>query len=259
MDSSDPPGEKPPAAPAVVSEFVLVFAFTSFLIFAVVEMIFAFSSNSLSLLGDSFAMLVDTATYLFNGLAMRRIRATGREDVFSLAAPVCSAVVLVAAMLYILVTAAQELESPGGDDDVAVVVVLAFGLANLVVDAANCYLFLRFPDAFRAVLLFADPESLDADGGLNMRSALTHILADTWRSVACIVAASVALASPDVSGANADAVGALVVEVPILFMCCSIVKSVVVRVRGRRAGPVTLEVPGGAKSAPFVGDVAPVV
>ena len=63
-----------PAAPTPVSEKILIFAFTSFLGFAVVEMVFAFASHSLSLLGDSIAMLVDSATYLANGLALRRVR-----------------------------------------------------------------------------------------------------------------------------------------------------------------------------------------
>ena len=214
-----------PAAPTPVSEKILIFAFTSFLGFAVVEMVFAFASHSLSLLGDSIAMLVDSATYLANGLALRRVRERGGEDGYALVAPVLSAAVLTGAMVYIVIDAAQELAASGDDDDVAVTVVLAFGLANLALDGANVALFLRYPDAFRAVLAFADPESLEADGGLNIRSALTHVLADTWRSVACVVAAAVALTTA-VSGGDADAVGAIAVELPILVMCVNIVRAV---------------------------------
>ena len=39
-------------------------------------------------------------------------------------------------------------------------------------------LFCAYPDAYRAVLVFAEPESLEADGGMDIRSALTHVVAD---------------------------------------------------------------------------------
>lgn len=156
------------------SEQVLIFAFVSFFAFSIVELIFAFSTNSLSLLGDALAMIVDSVTYLFNGLAMRRTRATGREDTWAVVAPAVSAAALFGAMIYVLVGAVRELAATG-ENDVSVEVVLVFGLANLLVDALNVGLFYKYPDAFRAVLLFAEPESLEADGGLNLRSALTHV------------------------------------------------------------------------------------
>ena len=229
------------------SERVLTFAFVSFFAFAIVELIFAFSTNSLSLLGDALAMIVDSATYLFNGLAMRRTRATGREDTWAVVAPAVSAAALTGAMIYVLVGAVQELQG-APDNDVSVQTVLVFGLTNLVVDGVNVGLFWAYPDAFRAVLLFAEPDSLEADGGLNLRSALTHVLADTWRSAAVVVSASLSIWVAGVADNKADAWGAIAVEAPILIMCFNIVRAVVHRYW--RDAPASSAVPGGDAAAP---------
>ena len=47
--------------------------------FSVIEMIYAFS-NSMALLGDAVAMMVDACTYMFNGCAIKRARQQGKED-----------------------------------------------------------------------------------------------------------------------------------------------------------------------------------
>lgn len=234
------------------SETILLFAFASFLSFAIIELIYAFSSNSLSLLGDSLSMMVDSCTYLVNGMAMKRIRSRGREDDSTMIAPAVSAAVLTGAMVYVLVEAVEELKG-AGSNDVKDSVVLAFGVANLFIDGANGYLFLAYPDAYKAVLLFADPSSLEADGGLNIRSALTHVLADTWRSVAVIVSALVALTT-SVDGSKSDAVGAIVVEIPIIAMCVSICRAVFKRYAARGAASETpLDGRPSPKDTPLVG------
>ena len=99
--------------------------------------------------------------------------------------------------------------------------VLAFGLANLVIDIASGVLFCAYPDAYKAVLVFAEPESLEADGGMNIRSALTHVVADTYRTVAVLVTASAAMADDAISSTAADAWGAIAVEIPVLVMAAS--------------------------------------
>jgi len=121
-------------------------------------------------------------------------------------------------MIYIFIDAIQELLS-NDDDQVKLTIVLAFGVANLVLDFANLACFWAFPEAYKAILTFTDPESLEADGGLNIRSALTHVLADTYRSIAVIVSAASAMLFHNISPSKADAVGALAVQVPIVGMC----------------------------------------
>ncbi|KAJ1445274.1 hypothetical protein M885DRAFT_579490 [Pelagophyceae sp. CCMP2097] len=67
-----------------------------------------------------------------------------------------------------------------------------------------------------------------------MRSTLTHVIADTWRSVAVIVAAVVAMLSARISTSNGDAIGAIAVQAPIIAMCWSIGSAAVDRLhRGR--------------------------
>ena len=55
-------------------EYTLGFTTIAFMAFSVIEMIYAFSSNSMALLGDAVAMMVDACTYMFNGCAIRRAR-----------------------------------------------------------------------------------------------------------------------------------------------------------------------------------------
>merc|ERR1711907_927196 len=119
-------------------------------------MIYAFSSNSMALLGDAVAMMVDACTYMFNGCSIRRARQQGKEDKWAVLGPVISTSVLIGAMIYIFYDAVSTLASGASGDGVNLVVVLAF----------------------------AEPESLEADGGMNIRSALTHVVADTYRTIA---------------------------------------------------------------------------
>ena len=122
---------------------------------------------------------------------------------------------------------------------------------------ASVVLFAAYPDAFRAVLLFGEPESLEVDGGLNLRSALTHVMADTYRTLAVIIAASVALADSSVNSTAADAWGAIFVELPVFAMCVSITRAAWLRYTARATGvELSLEVPAGGKNGSLVADVA---
>lgn len=205
-------------------EIALMVAFLTFFTFAITELLYAFISNSLALLGDAAAMTVDAFTYLCNYVALRRTKKSGASWL-TIAGPFVSAVALVAVMIYVLVDAVGELTSPG-KDDVKLRIVLIFGIANLVLDAVNLVLFYAFPDAYRAILTFTDPQALEADGGLNIRSALTHVLADTYRSFAVIAAAATAMLVPSVEASQADAIAAIAVELPILVMCAQMILAV---------------------------------
>ena len=209
------------------SEVALGVAFLSFMSFAVIEMLYAFISNSLALLGDSAAMLVDACTYLCNYLAIRYTKDSGSSSL-TIAGPFVSALALTGVMIYVLVDAIGELFSAGGEG-VKVQIVLIFGCANLLLDFLNLVLFYAFPDAYRAILTFTDPEVLEKDGGLNIRSALTHVLADTYRSLAVIVSALSSMLDHRISSSKADAVAAIIVELPILVMCFQMVHAVTKR------------------------------
>mmetsp|Transcript_18662 Transcript_18662/g.58688 ORF Transcript_18662/g.58688 Transcript_18662/m.58688 type:complete len:253 (+) Transcript_18662:94-852(+) len=206
------------------SEVALGVAFLSFMTFAVVEMLYAFISNSLALLGDSAAMLVDACTYLCNYLAIRYTKDAGSSHL-TIAGPFVSAVALTGVMIYVLIDAIGELLSSGGDG-VKLQIVLIFGCANLLLDFLNLVLFYAFPEAYRAILTFTDPEALEADGGLNIRSALTHVLADTYRSLAVIASAVTSMLNHSISSSKSDAVAAIAVELPILVMCFQMVHAV---------------------------------
>ena len=213
------------------SEAVLLFAFVGFLIFAVAEMTYAFVANSLALLGDAAAMIVDALTYVMNLIAIRHTK-RGSKSAMVLLGPFVSALALVGVMIYVLIDAIQELVGPG-DGDVELFIVLFFGLGNLALDLLNLVLFWAFPDAYRAILTFTDPDVLEQDGGLNIRSALTHVMADTYRSVAVVLCAVLAMLFP-ISPSHSDAVGAIVVEIPVVVMCLQMCTAVVRRYKDQK-------------------------
>ena len=218
-------------------EYTLGFTTIAFMAFSVIEMIYAFSSNSMALLGDAVAMMVDACTYMFNGCAIRRARQQGKEDKWAVLGPVISTSVLIGAMIYIFYDAVSTLASGASGDGVNLVVVLAFGLANLVIDIASGVLFCAYPDAYKAVLVFAEPESLEADGGMNIRSALTHVVADTYRTIAVLVTASAAMADDAISSTAADAWGAIAVEIPVLVMAFGLGRAAWNRYVARQTAP----------------------
>jgi Co/Zn/Cd efflux system component len=234
-----PPPPTPNADPNALKltkreEYTLGFTTVAFMTFSIIELIFAFSSNSMALLGDAVAMMVDAFTYMFNGFAIQRARMKGKEDKWAVLGPVISTSVLIGAMIYIFYDAVSTLASGASGDGVDLVVVLAFGLANLAIDIASGILFCAYPDAYRAVLVLEEPESLEADGGMNIRSALTHVVADTYRTIAVLVTASAAMADNDISGTQADAWGAIAVEVPVLVLAVSLGRAAWKRYIARR-------------------------
>ena len=230
--------EEAPAVPVVKrmvsrkSECVLTLASVGFLGFASAEMTYAFAANSLALLGDAAAMMVDALTYVMNLIAIKRGRRRGefaRESRCALFGPFLSALALMGVMVYILIDALAELRGQGKGPSVKLEVVLFFGIANLCLDVFNLVLFWAFPSAYRSIFFFRDPIQ-EEQGSLNIRSALTHVLADTYRSVAVVVSSSIALTVKHVDPDRADALGAIVVEIPVLFMTLQICTAVLQKI-----------------------------
>ncbi|KAJ8598857.1 hypothetical protein CTAYLR_010661 [Chrysophaeum taylorii] len=226
------------------------------------ELLYAFISNSLALLGDASAMLVDACTYLGNFIAIRQAKKDG-SSWLTTAGPCLSAIALTGVMIYVLYDAIDELLSSGGGG-VKLRIVLIFGLSNLLLDVVNLVLFFAFPEAFKAILTFTDPEVLEKEGGLNVRSALTHVLADTYRSIAVVASASISMIDKNISSSKSDAVAAMAVELPILVMCIQMLMAVANRVFADESKPTAFldepHTPGGVRTEkPAESDAAAVV
>ena len=224
-----------PLALSRTANLALLFAFATFLAFSIAEVMFALIANSLSMLGDAASMIVDAFTYCMNlvavHLALRGAVGPRVEAFLTLVAPSLSAAGLCCVTAYIVEQAAEALAAD--PEPVSTTLMLTFGLANLGVDVLNLYAFAKFPATYRAVILGAPTG--EAKGELNLRSALTHIVADTYRSVAVIVAALVAQ-STNVPASHADAVSAMIVSFPIIVMTLALVVNVARRVLGRALG-----------------------
>ena len=224
-----------PLALSRTANLVLLFAFASFLAFAISEVIYALAAHSLSMLGDAASMIVDAMTYCMNlvavHLALRGAVGPRVEAFLTVIAPSLSAVALCAVTAYIVEQAVIAVEAPG--ERISTRLMLIFGLANLGVDVLNLGAFAKFPATYGAVIL-GKPTS-EAKGELNLRSALTHLVADTYRSVAVIIAALVAQ-NTGVAASHADAVSAMIVSIPIIVMTLMLVVNVCRRMLGCGGG-----------------------
>jgi Co/Zn/Cd efflux system component len=150
-------------------EYVLNFAFYSFIGFVAVQTVFAILANSQSMLADSEAMSVDALTYLFNACAERikkrpfseaelelplRVRNYRRELrrlYLELVPPTISVSALLIITFYTLKEAYSTLEGDeeGNDEeDVSIGIMLFFSTANLLLDVVNVTCFARAGSAF---------------------------------------------------------------------------------------------------------------
>ncbi|KAL7573770.1 hypothetical protein ACA910_007799 [Epithemia clementina (nom. ined.)] len=153
---------------------LLCIAFTSFLTFAIVELVFAFVAKSKSMIGDSVAMIVDSLTYLFNWYAERRktrfdqeyenetlhpadpvrddaVRLRERRKLvlrLEIISPLISVVTLAAVTIVILKQAIEVLilditrrKDEQGNPDIHLM--LGFSVANLALDFVNVFCFAR--------------------------------------------------------------------------------------------------------------------
>lgn len=141
------------------NQYVLGFAFWSFLGFLLVQAVFALIANSQAMMADCEAMVVDALTYLFNMLAefiknrpftkhemenmsptLRDYKREIRRLYLELLPPLVSVATLLAVTVYTIKDAYNSLFGDGGDDeedDVNAFIMLSFSAANLLLDIVN--------------------------------------------------------------------------------------------------------------------------
>lgn len=222
---------------------LLLVTTTLFSGFAVAEVFGAIAGNSLSLLGDAMSMVVDAVTYLFNMLAERQ-KAKGvterRRLQLEVFVPLFSVVALLATSVYIIVGAAATIAAPpsdGGNTNEAMM--LGFSITNLIIDIVCVTCFAQASKLFG----FRTHEQPQTDDGretdvrereranTNLCSAYTHVLADTLRSVAVLVAAAISLKDKSINSSVADAWAAVVVSVIIFASVVPLVQALVHKCR----------------------------
>lgn len=202
--------------------YVLLMEFVLFGGFAIAEIIFALAGNSLSLLGDACCMLVDTLTYGMNIIAERmKGKGVSRKTRLQLEffIPVVSVLGLLATSTYILVEAIKVVQD--GDvveDDTNDVTMLIFACVNMLIDFVSVFIFVRIKGFLGFETVEKETEDNEiTDANTNMCSAYTHVLADTLRSIAVIVTASVSMSIESVNGTISDAWAAIGVSIIIFF------------------------------------------
>jgi len=194
-----------PNARALATTFALSSLWT------VAQSVGALAAGSSSLMSDALAMTVDCAAYAFNLFAEVK---PGRERAIKLAAPLVSAAILLAVTALSLSDAIATLQGSADDGgEVDGGLVLGFGAAMLCIDVAM----------LRAILFRAEAPvgsaplmcSVSPRTELNLFSGLSHVVADTLRSLTQVTVGTVILAGgpSDV----VDAYGTLVISSTILI------------------------------------------
>lgn len=169
-------------------EYVLNFAFFSFVGFVMFQTVFALMANSQAMLADSEAMAIDALTYAFNACAERfktrpisepesrlapQVLSHKRELrrlYLELIPPLISVSALVTITILTLDEASTSLFHPDEADDndevVSITIMLIFSAANLLLDLVNVTCFARADSAF----------------GLNIMSHENEIIRDQLHS-----------------------------------------------------------------------------
>jgi cobalt-zinc-cadmium efflux system protein len=227
-------GEERSRAP----ERALTMALALVLAFAGVELVAGFLAGSLALLADAGHMVSDSlALGLALGAAWLARRPATPERTFGwrraeILAALANGVVLVALGLWIVLEAVRRI---GDAPEVAGGWVLAAGLAGLAVNVAA------------ARVLHG------AGGGLNVRAAFLHVLADLASSVAVLVAALVILLT---GWYAADPLAGLLIGVLVLASSFSILReSIGILLEGAPEGLDTAELGRTMRAVPEVVDV----
>jgi len=211
--------------------FLLAMVCILFGLFAIAQIIAAVIGNSLSLLGDSSSMIIDAATYGLNMVAevcKRRGITKSTRVKLELFIPLFSMVALIATSIYIIEDAAvtvASIEEISADDQNVTndKLMLIFSCINLGIDVFSVFFFARAKACFgfNTVDILLDPNNLDSgvkkEGNTNMCSAYTHVMADTMRSSAVVIAAIVSIKGKDVNPNLADAWAAIAVSI-IIFI-----------------------------------------
>lgn len=211
--------------------FLLALVCILFGCFAIAQIIAAIIGNSLSLLGDSSSMIVDAVTYGLNMVA-EMMKKRGVSEIvrvrLELGIPLFSMLALIATSLYIIEDAAVTIATV---DEIAAdeqnvtndTLMLIFSCINLSIDIFSVTCFARFKAClgFSSVDIFVDPYNLNMGtkrkGNTNMCSAYTHVIADTMRSSAVVIAAIISITVDTVNPNLADAWAAITVSL-IIFI-----------------------------------------
>lgn len=236
------------------NESLLELSLFLFLTFAFTEIIGALQSGSLTLAADAGCMSVDVMTYVCNAYVewikthYGRLNTATRWRVDVLI-PAMSTLTLLAVTVYITMDAIRLLLSPS-QDDMDISYLYGYSIANFLVDMVCFGLFLlRREDVFhepqtipqlsldtmiydddeREFGYLDDPEpGLIPDTGpvvpvpgkknLNMMSAFMHVLGDTLRTIAMLLAAVVSTTT-GIDGDVCDAWAAILVSLSIVGIC----------------------------------------
>lgn len=203
--------------------YLLTLVCAWFGLFAIAEIIAAEVSNSLSLLGDAACMLVDSGTYGMNMVAeacKRKGISERRRLMLELFIPLVSMCALIATSCYILHDASITIREGGttGDESTNASMMLIFSCVGLGMDAISVFSF-TYVQGFLGFETVDHPEGrhIKVASNTNMCSAYSHVLADTGRSIAAIVAAIVALKVAGVNAGLADAWAAVSITI-IIFI-----------------------------------------
>ena len=151
----------------------------------IAQLIGALASNSSALLSDALAMTVDGGAYAFNLFSELRPESERR---IKIAAPAVSAVLLLVVTALSFGDALTTLNGGGeasSGEGVDGALVLGFGSAMLLVDMAMLYAILFRGEANAGSVWTPCPVSPREQ--LNLFSGLSHVVADTLRSVTQVI------------------------------------------------------------------------
>ena len=233
-------------------------AFVGNTVFTSAQVVGATFANSLAMFSDTSTMFVDSVTYLVSLIAEHQRARCGPRgaQAAELGASAFSVIALFAVTVFVAHDAVERVYGGEEEEDVDPAIMLGFTIVNLFVDFFMCAPFVRhvvrrrrrrrFPTEVslaqvqassaqpgspecRVTPYSAEPAAADAaaDGDgielnaskeLNLVSAYAHVFADTLRTLTVLTCAVLVYASPSISPATADAVGALVVSGIILVV-----------------------------------------
>jgi Co/Zn/Cd efflux system component len=208
----------------------LILTSTLFTLFMVSEIVGAHVSNSLSLLGDAIAMSIDVANYVttiytenlkekYNKLPLK-IRWNIEVTI-----PFVGVSSLLAVSIWILNDAIIIITQPQESTNVDVIFLYGYASVNMVIDLICNYSFFRYGvRVFYNLLPKLNTPSNTEDHSnkvqiynLNMWSAFTHMLGDTIRTIAVLIAALVSTFT-NISGDISDAWASIVCTISIFIV-----------------------------------------
>eukprot|EP00633_Aureoumbra_lagunensis_P004799 CAMPEP_0197317746 /NCGR_PEP_ID=MMETSP0891-20130614/48321_1 /TAXON_ID=44058 ORGANISM="Aureoumbra lagunensis, Strain CCMP1510" /NCGR_SAMPLE_ID=MMETSP0891 /ASSEMBLY_ACC=CAM_ASM_000534 /LENGTH=206 /DNA_ID=CAMNT_0042807889 /DNA_START=161 /DNA_END=778 /DNA_ORIENTATION=+ len=202
-------------------------------------------ANSTALLVDCGSMLVDVLTYVGNLWTLCHEEVSENESVKnSLISSGISLFVLYGITLWGVIDSVSDLMQKSQPDKLNPDIVLLFGIGGLLFDAIALIAFrtwgLELPALDRSVIELVDAgeftifdtekEEIPPDNGLaheaslvNMFSALSHVIADTVRSLSSIALGTIVMADKKLNGSTCDDFATLVVATTIVLGSISLV------------------------------------